>query len=297
MPRRPRHNPSSTPKPHIVQHIGVIPHKHPWWWPLIICLVVILILLLRSWLVLWMGSWFTPSLTPRHHLKGFIDHQMQRHDLVDINELKVDDITQFAGATCIHASTFEQAQEALLKQLRGVPENVGHDVVDSALVRGVSLQNSLQNTSAPLQVHGKASTYLSWWSTQYTANTGEYHTCVMVTGVSFLAAEVEAGRITEKTQKVIATEPCHCNLLWCESCPVIKEIESSRPVFKRHVLTLQQHSQLHAYMIDRGIDLAKKLIHQQQVQGERLQELELPAPNDTPNLGGVLEGWDMVKIE
>ena len=109
-----------------------------------------------------------------------------------IHDLLIEGMDHFVGVSCLKGDNFETLREGLYNQLRSVPDVVREEVVTSALVRGTTVLNVVQNSSKPLQIDGRASAYLGWWNTRFT-EPSHYETCIMVSGISFTAAEIVAG--------------------------------------------------------------------------------------------------------
>lgn len=178
---------------------------------------------------------------------------------MEIQDILIEGMDHFVGVSCLKGDDFEVLQEALYNQLKSIPEAVRIEVVNSALIKGTSVLNVVQNSSKPLQTDGRASAYLGWWSTRFT-EPSHYETCVMVSGISFTAAETLTGYIEEKRTEKIGIQPCNCGFLYCEKCPLVVERIYSMPVYKRHAISLKDHALLHQYMVKTATDMATQVI-------------------------------------
>mmetsp|Transcript_2977 Transcript_2977/g.9118 ORF Transcript_2977/g.9118 Transcript_2977/m.9118 type:complete len:287 (+) Transcript_2977:66-926(+) len=192
----------------------------------------------------------------------------ERHDVQDplkaVGELRVDQMKLFAQAACVQGPDLEVTRGALRKQLRGVPESVVEAIVDSALIEGVSAQNSVQNTTAGIESDGRAYSYLAFWSTEYNGEhavmAAIYSTCVMVSGVEILVGEDVAEWETSVQPRLVGYQPCHCGFVSCAQCPIYQESTTKRPIMKRHRLTLQNQLDLHRWMVKSAVDQARYLV-------------------------------------
>ena len=204
-------------------------------------------------------------------LKDFIHYKKREADLDDpkwekeednLDNLLLDGMDHYTGMACIksiNVSSIEEAKYTLYQQLKTVPEHIRQDVVDSALIERTSILNVVHNSSKPLQSNGRASAYLGWWSTRFTAP-ATYETCALVAGITFTAAEVIAGYVEERKTERIGFQPCHCGFWSCQQCPIFVEKTYSILIYKRHAFTAQEHKKLHTYMIKEAMDLASKTL-------------------------------------
>lgn len=216
--------------------------------------VGILVHIMRGWV---------GSRQPLEELRTFADTILAEGNLENIAKLPVDDLSLYAQAACVQAESASTVRRALRAQLSQIPAEAREDIVSAAVIEGASTQNSVQNTSASAVNNGKAHHYIAFWSTHFagTRSMGapRYSTCVTVAGVNLAIAEHVAGWKTSSTKRVIAHSPCECGFLFCARCPVFHNDESRTPIFKRHVLTLEQQVQLQQWMLRHAVDRAKSL--------------------------------------
>eukprot|EP00188_Purpureofilum_apyrenoidigerum_P001736 Plantae.Rhodophyta-Purpureofilum_apyrenoidigerum.ctg19855.p1 GENE.Plantae.Rhodophyta-Purpureofilum_apyrenoidigerum.ctg19855~~Plantae.Rhodophyta-Purpureofilum_apyrenoidigerum.ctg19855.p1 ORF type:complete len:324 (-),score=25.25 Plantae.Rhodophyta-Purpureofilum_apyrenoidigerum.ctg19855:87-947(-) len=201
---------------------------------------------------------------PYAALRSFAERHDVQNPLEAVGDLRVDQMKLFAQATCVQGPGLEIVRRALRKQLRGVPDSVVEAIVDSALIEGVSAQNSVQNTTAGIENDGRAYSYLAFWSTEYngdhTVIAAAYSTCVMVSGVEILVGEDVAEWETSVQPRLVGHQPCHCGFLSCAQCPIYQESTTKRPIMKRHRLTLQNQLDLHRWMVKSAVDQARYLV-------------------------------------
>jgi hypothetical protein len=184
------------------------------------------------------------------------DNSISDHTVTSIGDLLIDRMDHFVAVGCTDADSFESAQKALRGQLQSIPENVRDDIVSSVLIERTSVYNVIQNSSKPMIHTMKASAYLAWYSTTFTPPSS-YSYCIIVSGISFVPGESVVGYDYKVVVENIGETPCHCGLFRCLSCPVFREQRTEIPIFKSHVLTLDQHNELHQYMVDKAMELAE----------------------------------------
>lgn len=218
------------------------------------------------------GHGILPGSTPIERLSHFVEYQAKTKHKSAVDEIQngdtsettvsrigdvlIDRMDHFVAVGCTDADSFVQAQKALRGQLRSIPEMVREDIVDSVLIEKTSVYNVVQNSSKPMIHTLKASAYLAWYSTTYTPPS-RYSYCIIVSGISFVPGETIVGYDTKVVVENIGETPCHCSIFRCLSCPVFREQRTETPIFKSHVLTLDQHDELHKYMVHKAIELAE----------------------------------------
>eukprot|EP01024_Parvocaulis_polyphysoides_P035317 TRINITY_DN31284_c1_g1_i2.p1 TRINITY_DN31284_c1_g1~~TRINITY_DN31284_c1_g1_i2.p1 ORF type:complete len:517 (+),score=86.96 TRINITY_DN31284_c1_g1_i2:96-1646(+) len=202
---------------------------------------------------------------PMIALQEFADLQERRQglklDQSQLEKLPVEQMHFFASAACVHGD-FQQVSVALEKQLKSAPKQVREDILDQALIEGVSVQNSRQDAAVDVENQGKAHAYLAFYSTQHIPSAlaePQYSSCVMVAGMEFSVAEELASWEVQTDYKNLGYEDCDCGVFSCRKCPIIKEITTKRPVFKRHQLTFLDHKKLHQEMQRLAVQKSKDL--------------------------------------
>lgn len=125
----------------------------------------------------WLGA-----KSPYSNLRSFAVSEIVNNDLRNIEELKVDELNLFAQAACVQGMSVDVVRSALRIQLQRVPKEVREEVVDSAVIEGVSTTNSFQNSTAGLGNDGKGFNYIAFWSTAFNGDysyvSARYSTCV-----------------------------------------------------------------------------------------------------------------------
>ncbi len=215
-----------------------------------------------------------PERDPMASLLSFSQYQLEKRGEHQITDIGVENMNYFSGAACVRAENAGSARLALARQLRSLPAAVAEELVEAAIVEGVSVRNSYQNVSLGLAGSNKGYAYLVFYDTVYSPETG-YASCVMASTVELQTADTIAGTIEKKENVVIGYQPCRCGLLYCEKCPLIQETLTRTPIFKKAILTLKQADELQQYLIDQAVNRALPLIHEKkQLLGE--QKTDMP---------------------
>lgn len=200
---------------------------------------------------------------PQALLALFTERQAVAHNLKDLSSLPVDTLHVYADAACVQADDFGAAQRALTLQLGDVPARVRDALVAKALVPGVSVTKSEQNTAFGIEAAGSASTYMAFYATRYQpAGLGlaaSYATCVVVSGVDLRVGEEVVEWQTAERAVQVGTRPCNCLIGgWgCAACPEMAKEVTRRPVLARHALSLDHQMQLHRWMVKQAVDRAR----------------------------------------
>lgn len=203
-----------------------------------------------------------------------------------IQDLLIEGMDHFVGVTCLTGDDFDLLKEGLRRQLGTVPAHIRDELVESAIIHKTSVLNVVQNSSKPLQTDGRASAYLGWWNTRF-SEPSHYETCVMVSGITFTAAEVISGYVEEKRTEKVGVQPCQCGFFYCEKCPIMIERTYSSPIYKRHAISLKDHNLLHHHMVQVATDMATQFI-----QSSKYKEIK-NGGNTEDEIWPQLDGWDM----
>lgn len=222
-----------------------------------------IVLFVTAFVMLYIGQ-IRRAEAPYFALRSFVERENVDRDLAEVGDLRVDEMKLFAQAACVQGQDLQMVKKALRVQMRGVPANVVDEIVESALVEGVSTQNTVQNTTTGVEADGKAYSYLAFWSTEFNGDhavfAATYSTCVMVSGVQIEVGEEVSEWETSVQSRLVAYQPCQCGWLRCAQCPVFKEVTTKRPIMKRHRLTLRNQLDLHRWMVKRAVDQAALLV-------------------------------------
>lgn len=160
-------------------------------------------------------------------------------------------------------------------QLRALPASIVEEIVESALIEGITQEKAYHNTSFMLANEGTIYYYMCYYNTIFTPP-DHYETCILVVKVALSIAEAIVGYHEEVVKQQIGTEPCHCSkalgiTFGCHPCPIIEEKMTKRPIFKRNALSMKQQEALNANMIRLAASQVKSL----QVQTEDYKNQEL----------------------
>eukprot|EP00965_Chrysotila_dentata_P232226 6198837-Pleurochrysis_carterae.AAC.3 len=137
-----------------------------------------------------------------------------------------------------------------------IEQEVVEEVLQSALIEGVSVMSSLSDSVVSPDEAWKAHTFKAWYRT----DAASLSTCILVSGVQILLqAEVAEWEVTTHYE-VVGMLPCHCGLFSCSECPEFRERTRRVPVFKRHKLSLAQHEALAERMQARMVHNGRALL-------------------------------------
>lgn len=180
----------------------------------------------------------------------------------DVEELKVDGMSDFACSVCVNDTDYDQLSHVVLGRLKSsIPPDVYDTFKDSLLIKNMTYEGSFQNCTKPLQDSGRAQNFLGWWTIRYDKKSDRYSACVVVSGVDITVSDDIVDYKVQRETIHVADEPCHCGFFKCESCPVFRTIETRSPVFKKHSITLKQHDNLKSYMMYKSVELIKGLAY------------------------------------
>jgi hypothetical protein len=230
--------------------------------------------------------------SPKQDLQSFVALERDRNNgyMDQLEDLRTEGFQRYARSACVAAGTLEQAQKALFIQLSGIPEDVRTHTIERALIEGITHRSSMQDSSSQLGSHGRAHSYMAFWSTVYhhprrggrhhDDDFNTYETCVLVAGMEIGVTEVIAGYKTEEKKVVVGSTPCECGYFYCAgTCPLFSKVIERTPIFQRHSLSLKQQDDLHRWLVKNAIDAAEGLVSGSNVQ-------TLPSTNDTSDSGG-----------
>jgi len=169
-----------------------------------------------------------------------------------MSDILSESMSDFKTTITFKAKGYENSKRILALQLANafITGDVIQQIVETVLIPGVEICSGLERTVTELESKGKASYYIMKFCTGYDSFTDTYNVNLATTGISFTAAEIIAGYEETKTERQIATEPCHCGLFGCEKCPIFTIDVLKKPIFKRHVLTFYQQRLLAASLRD-----------------------------------------------
>lgn len=225
--------------------------------------------------------------SPRDHMVSYVRTQVAEnpHTLyapTDLEKMPIDKMVTFVDSACAQGSSIQNVREAIRRQLRSLSPVVVDDLLNSALVEGVSLESANHNTSADTGEKATVYTYLYYIKTVYSGGDSQsYSTCVLASGVTMLLAEEIVAYVDRVSHEIIGSRPCNCfpGNIYCRSCPLTEEIHTRHPIFSRHALTWKQQVMLRDYMIQQAYT---------QVAGMDTSY----APTPTPQL---IENWHVLQ--
>lgn len=87
---------------------------------------------------------------------------------------------------------------------------------------------------------GRAFFHMYYVNTRYTPD-DHYSSCILASGIRLTIGEIVVGEIEQRTTDVLAYEPCRCGWVFCEKCPVFREIITKKPIFSRPAGTVGWH--------------------------------------------------------
>mmetsp|Transcript_24179 Transcript_24179/g.47159 ORF Transcript_24179/g.47159 Transcript_24179/m.47159 type:complete len:467 (+) Transcript_24179:87-1487(+) len=196
---------------------------------------------------------------PKRSLMDFIHAENTKYvtgPASNLGDLPLDFYRTYEGATCVESDSWESLRDAARQQLSRLPPEVVEEVLQSALIEGVSVMSSLSDSVVSPDEAWKAHTFKAWYRT----DAASLSTCILVSGVQILLqAEVAEWEVTTHYE-VVGMLPCHCGLFSCSECPEFRERTRRVPVFKRHKLSLAQHEALAERMQARMVHNGRALL-------------------------------------
>lgn len=179
---------------------------------------------------------------------------------ITFDKLMVKEFNHFSRVACIKSDSFIDSRNTMYKQLISIPHSIKKQVIDAAIVENISSFNIGYNTNKALHSNKQSIAYFVWWDTQYTYPT-TYSSCILISGISFLMADLISGYNHVQKTVLIGYKPCKCGYIYCEKCPVYKQKMTQHPVYKKFYLSLEEHDKLHYYMIHKAINTSKLMLN------------------------------------
>jgi hypothetical protein len=193
---------------------------------------------------------------PRVRMATFVQQQVStiQPTANDLADLRLDGSNMFAGNACVGPGPLADVRAALELHLSGLPSAVRADMLQKALVEGLSVESAFHNTSVDTVDSGTIFTHYYYVNTRFSAP-DTYESCVVVSGIAIEVAENIVG-YTEQTTTELHTRPCFCAPfhLYCRSCPFEVATTTRTPVLARHALALSQHRKLRALLLTQAYE-------------------------------------------
>jgi hypothetical protein len=109
---------------------------------------------------------------PQDDLQVFAQYPADKSMIIQknvVDQLPTDSFKMFAQAACAKqvGTTVAAFRQTLALQLRQLPLETRTEIIESAVIDGVTQKNSDSNTVTHLSGDVKASSYLAFWSTTY----------------------------------------------------------------------------------------------------------------------------------
>jgi hypothetical protein len=181
---------------------------------------------------------------PLTRMISFASHQATRFNQTSIADLQLSQYITFVDSACVTSASLQSARVSLASQLVSFPPQVRDKIVDMALTLGVSVKTARQNMSNVLS-SDEVFVYTYYINTRFHNN--EYRSCVLASGIRLVIGETVVGAVEERSTEIAGYQPCHCGVLYCEKCPILRETVTNKPVFARHSGTIDWHVQLHKH--------------------------------------------------
>jgi len=233
--------------------------------PLVITIMgylIRLVVLVVGWL--YYKQWQTSQM-PTYDMQNFIQKEKSNDiQVTNVTELPTDIFKIYSAASCLKGNSIEKLRESLRMQLDNVPESVRDRVINRALIEGISQKSSTTDSDSHLGKDGRATMFMAYWSTAYNGDEtvliggSEYSTCILVTGIDFTLAETVVDYEETYHKELIGHQPCHCGLFSCEKCPIYDTVVKRKPIFARHVLSIDQQHELHHWMVREAVESAEQ---------------------------------------
>jgi len=207
-----------------------------------------------------LGLWYTDDLSLTN-LKSFAKFTTLYATVENVTDLPVQGILDYTSAICVASTGYNKTRSELNAQLAQIPDIIRSQILDQAIPLNCStnIHNSMRvSDSDNMQLRS----FFGLWNTSCDDDYN-YQTCVLISGSSVhIAEEMVVGVQKNRTLKHLGTRSCECIFsIFCKTCPIVEEIEIEAIVLRsRDPLTLRQHRELHAMLIDRAVRLGTDLI-------------------------------------
>lgn len=184
-------------------------------------------------------------------LNAFIKDQSARAPPAGALSLITSDYSIFAGALCYSAPNYSAAVRGVAAGLHSVPVAVASRIIAMAILDPCTMSHATTESD-----HNNVFVQ-AFWHTECVA--GGYEVCIAVSGARVELADEVVGTYVQKKNHVIGSEPCHCVLLWCKTCPVIEQRESRAQVTEKQKLTIGQREELSTHLRAAAVKRAKEV--------------------------------------
>jgi len=168
-------------------------------------------------------------------------------------DLPTESFHQYSGAACVRNVGSSEAIVSLDRSLANIPTKARTHLLENHLYFGnaAEIRSEVSDTNNDLVSTGRSSYYHAKWAIHRQGKREEplYSVCVAVSGLEFVAGETVAGYTNTTTHTLVGVRRENCNLFgYCDEVPVVTEVTTQAPVFKRHLITLEEQTRLKGFI-------------------------------------------------
>lgn len=164
-------------------------------------------------------------------------------------DLPTESFHQYSGAACVRNVGSSEAIVSLDRSLANIPTKARTHLLENHMYFGnaAEIRSEVSDTNNDLVSTGRSSYYHAKWAIHRQQQL--YSVCVAVSGLEFVAGETVAGYTNTTTHKLVGVRKENCNLFgYCDEVPVMSEVTTQAPVFKRHLITLEEQTRLKQFI-------------------------------------------------
>lgn len=178
----------------------------------------------------------------------------------DIRKLKTDGITDFKMIACINDTSHDDVVKFMglkFKQFFKKEDDYNPFLETLTTFKRLNYTNYFENSTSYPSEDGRASSFVVYWVIRYDETSDRYSICFGITGMDIKFSDKIVGYKQHVEERVVGYEPCHCGFFYCQKCPIFGRSETSVPVFKKYVLSIDNQQLLKEYMMVQLYDALK----------------------------------------
>lgn len=178
----------------------------------------------------------------------------------DIRKLKTDGITDFKMIACINDTFHEDVVKFMgfkFKHFFKKEDDYSLFLETLSTFKRLNYTNYFENSTSYPSEDGRASSFVVYWVIRYDETSDKYSICFGITGMDIKFSDKIVGYKQHVEERVVGYEPCHCGFFYCQQCPIFGRSETSVPVFKKYVLSIDNQQLLKEYMMVQLYDALK----------------------------------------
>ena len=185
----------------------------------------------------------------KHDVKSVCTNDDRYHE---IRKLKTDGITDFKMIACINDTSHGDVikfMTAKFKQFFKKEDDYNPFLETLNQFKRLNYTNYFENSTSYPTEDGRSSSFIVYWVIRYDETTDKYSICFGITGMDIKFSDKIVGYKQHVEERVVGYEPCHCGFFYCQQCPIFGRSETSVPIFKKYVLSIDSQQLLKEYMI------------------------------------------------